>query len=127
MRGGLGRSLSGVHVMGQGSGKLSLGQLIPGRARADFEEGITFWACLGAAAALPGVEQKLGGTRGDPANGQSKEGHSEVGTVPLLPWPGWAKHIPCCLSNPHSPVGRYEKRGPPALSPPQEGLPGGEQ
>lgn len=74
VRGGLDRSLSGVRAVGQSSGKLSLGQLIPGRARADFEEGITFWACLGAAAALPGVEQKLGGTRSDPANGRATKG-----------------------------------------------------
>ena len=36
VRGGLDRSLSGVRVVGQGSGRLSLGQLVPGRAQADF-------------------------------------------------------------------------------------------
>ena len=75
------------------------------------EEGITFWARPGAAAALPGVERKLGGPRGDPADGQSREGHSEAGTLPLLLWAGWARHTPCCLSNPRSPGGRPEKRG----------------
>lgn len=36
VRGGLDRSVSGVRVVGQGSGRLSLGQLVPGGARADF-------------------------------------------------------------------------------------------
>jgi len=36
VRGGLHRSLSGVRVVGQGSGRLSLGRLVPGRAQADF-------------------------------------------------------------------------------------------
>lgn len=88
-----------------------LGSLSQEGHRPTSEKGITFWACLGAAAALPGMERKLGGPRGGPAGGQSREGRSEASTLPLLSWAGWAKHTPCCLSSPCSPGGHYERRG----------------
>ena len=65
-----------------------LGGLSQEGHRPTSEEGTTFWACPGAAAALPSTERKQGGPRGGPAGGQSREGRSEASTLPLLSWAG---------------------------------------